>query len=98
MPSPSSPALDIDGTTIYPSDGEVYFVTIRQPKITCSTGSSPASRRRRGCSPTENKYGDQTEEQLLQSGQRQMTGAKDRATYVALRAAGFPVSRKYGRL
>ena len=42
------------------------------------------------------KYGDQTEEQLLQCGQRQMTGAKDRATYVALKAAGFPVTRKEG--
>ena len=90
------PRLDIEGTTIYPSDGEVYFVTIRQPKITMLdwfvTRQSPAAR----MLTYQNKYGDQTEEQLLQSGQRQMTGAKDRATYVALKAAGFPVSRKNG--
>jgi PDZ domain-containing protein len=90
------PRLDIEGTTIYPSDGEVYFVTIRQPKITMLdwfvTRRSPAAR----MLTYQNKYGNQTEEQLLQSGQRQMTGAKDRATYVALKAAGFPVSRKNG--
>jgi PDZ domain-containing protein len=90
------PRLDIQGTTIYPSDGEIYFVTIRQPKITMLdwlvTRNSPAAR----MMTYQNKFGDQTEEQLLQSGQRQMTGAKDRATYVALKAAGFPVSRKNG--
>ena len=93
---PVEPRLDIDGTTVYPSDGEIYFVTIRQPKITMLdwfvTRNSPAAR----MMTYENKFGDQTEEQLLQSGQRQMTGAKDRATYVALKAAGFPVSRKDG--
>ncbi len=90
------PRLDIQGTTIYPSAGEIYFVTIRQPKITMLdwfvTRNSPAAR----MMTYQNKFGDQTEEQLLQSGQRQMTGAKDRATYVALKAAGFPVSRKDG--
>ena len=42
------------------------------------------------------KYGDQSEQQLMQVGQRQMTGAKDRATYVALKEAGFDVSRQEG--
>jgi PDZ domain-containing protein len=90
------PRLQIDGTPTYPSDGQIYFVTIRQPQITfldwMVTRKSPAVRY---MSYTD-KYGDQTEEQLLQSGQRQMTGAKDRATYVALKAAGFPVTRKEG--
>jgi PDZ domain-containing protein len=93
---PVEPRVDIEGITVYPSDGEIYFVTIRQPKITMLdwfvTRNSPAAR----MMTYQNKYGDQTEEQLLQSGQRQMTGAKDRATYVALKAAGFPVSRKNG--
>jgi Lon-like protease len=90
------PRLAVDGTEVFPSDGEIYFVTIRQPKITLLdwlvTRKSPAVKY---MSYTD-KYGDQTEEQLLQSGQRQMTGAKDRATYVALQAAGFPVDRKEG--
>lgn len=90
------PRLEIDGTPTYASDGQIYFVTIRQPPITLLdwlvTRDSPAVRY---MSYTD-KYGDQSEEQLLQSGQRQMTGAKDRATYVALKAAGFDVSRKEG--
>lgn len=93
---PVEPRLEVEGTTVYPSDGEIYFVTIRQPKITMLdwfvTRDSPAAR----MLTYENKYGDQTAEQLLKSGQRQMTGAKDRATYVALKAAGFPVTRKDG--
>jgi PDZ domain-containing protein len=93
---PVAPRLEVDGTKVYPSDGEVYFVTIREPKITMldwfATHRSPATR----LLTHENKFGNQTEEELLQSGQRQMTGAKDRATYVALKAAGFPVSRKNG--
>lgn len=90
------PRLDVQGTPTYASDGQIYFVTIRQPPITLLdwlvTRESPAVRY---MSYTD-KYGDQTEEQLLQSGQRQMTGAKDRATYVALKAAGLPVERNEG--
>lgn len=90
------PRLEIEGTEIYPSDGEIYFVTIRQPKITLLdwlvTRQSPAVR----YLTYTDKFGDQTPDQLLQAGRRQMTGAKDRATYVALKAAGFPVSRKEG--
>lgn len=94
---PVAPRLRIDGTEVFGGEGDVYFVTIRQPQITMLdwfvTRNSPAAR---FMSYTD-KYGDQTEEELLQSGQRQMTGAKDRATYVALKAAGFPVKRKEGK-
>ena len=94
---PVAPRLRIDGTEVFGGTGDVYFVTIRQPQITMLdwyvTRHSPAAR---FMSYTD-KYGDQTEEELLQSGQRQMTGAKDRATYVALKAAGFPVKRKEGK-
>ncbi len=91
---PVEPRLDVVGTPTYDSDGEIYFVTIREPKITMLdwfvTRKEPAAR----FLSRVDKYGNQTEEQLLQSGQRQMTGAKDRATYVALKAAGFDVSRQ----
>ncbi len=94
---PVAPRLRIDGTQVFGGTGDVYFVTIRQPQITMLdwfiTRTSPAAR---FMSYTD-KYGDQTEEELLQSGQRQMTGAKDRAIYVALQAAGFPVKRKEGK-
>ena len=93
---PVEPRMDVEGTTTYSSDGEIYFVTIRQPKLTLLdwfvTRKSPAVR----YLTHKDKYGDKTEEQLLQSGQRQMTGAKDRATYVAFERAGFDVSRNEG--
>ncbi|MEY4174961.1 MAG: hypothetical protein RI900_2126, partial [Actinomycetota bacterium] len=91
------PRLEITGTDVFRSDGSIYFVTIRQPRITLLDWfvmrDSPAAR----FQSYSDKYGDRTEEELLQSGQRQMTGAKDRATYVALKAAGFDVSRKSGK-
>jgi PDZ domain-containing protein len=91
------PRLEISGTDVYRSDGSIYFVTIRQPPITLLDWfvmrHSPAAR----FQSYTDKYGDRTEEELLQSGQRQMTGAKDRATYVALKAAGFDVTRESGK-
>jgi PDZ domain-containing protein len=93
---PVEPRLQVKGLTTYPSKGQIYFVTIREPELTVMdylvTQHQPSVR---FMSYTD-KYGDQTEQQLLQSGQRQMTGAKDRATYVALKAAGFDVTRKNG--
>lgn len=93
---PVEPRMDVAGTPTYDSAGEIYFVTIRQPKLTLLdwfvTRKSPAVR----YMTHREKFGDKTEEQLLQSGQRQMTGAKDRATYVAFERAGFDVSRKEG--
>jgi PDZ domain-containing protein len=93
---PVEPRLKVKGVTTYPTEGQIYFVTIREPELTVMdylvTHHQPSVR---FMSYTD-KYGNQTEEQLLQSGQRQMTGAKDRATYVALKAAGFDVTRKNG--
>ena len=93
---PVEPRLSVTGLPTYPTKGQIYFVTIREPELTVMdylvTHHLPSVR---FMSYTD-KYGDQTEAQLLQSGQRQMTGAKDRATYVALKAAGFDVTRKNG--
>ena len=93
---PVEPRLVVNGATTYPSKGEIYFVTIREPKTTVldwiAIRSKPAARDM----THQEKFGNQSEQQLLQAGQRQMTGAKDRATYVALKAAGYPVTRKEG--
>ncbi len=93
---PVEPRMDVEGTETFHTAGEIYFVTIRQPKLTLLdwvvTRKSPAVR----YLTHKDKFGDKTEQQLLQSGQRQMTGAKDRATYVAFERAGFDVSRKEG--
>ena len=93
---PVEPRLQVKGMPTYPSNGKIFFVTIREPQLTLLdylvTHHEPSTR----FMSYSDKYGSQTEQQLLQSGQRQMTGAKDRATYVALKAAGFDVTRKNG--
>jgi PDZ domain-containing protein len=96
LAEPVEPRLSISGVTTYPSSKQIFFVTIREPAITMFDWlflrDNPASR---FMTHTE-KYGDQTEQQLIQAGQRQMTGAKDRATYVALKEAGLDVARQEG--
>jgi PDZ domain-containing protein len=93
---PVEPRLDVTGTPTYPSAHDIFFVTIREPSITyfdwLMSHNNPAAR----IMSHQDKFGDQSEDQLLQSGQRQMTGAKDRATYVALKAAGLDVTRQEG--
>ncbi|MBI4884744.1 MAG: hypothetical protein HY826_11905 [Actinobacteria bacterium] len=93
---PVLPRLEIEGVTTYDGDGDVYFVTIRQPPITMLdwfvTRDNKASR----FFSHRDKYGDQTEDQLVQSGQRQMRSAKDNAMYVALKAAGYDVTIREG--
>ena len=96
LAEPVEPRLSVSGVTTYPSSRQIFFVTIREPAITLFDWlflrDNPASR----LMTHVEKYGDQTEQQLVQAGQRQMTGAKDRATYVALKEAGFDVSRQEG--
>lgn len=93
---PVLPRLEIEGVPTYESEGSVYFVTIRQPPITMLdwfvTRDNKASR----FFSYRDKYGDQTEDQLVQSGQRQMRSAKDNAMYVALKAAGYDVTIEEG--
>ncbi|MEI8240582.1 MAG: S16 family serine protease [Actinomycetota bacterium] len=90
------PRLQVTGTPTYPSANDIFFVTIREPTITVFDWFIARNNPAADIITHAGKYGNQSEQQLLQSGQRQMTGAKDRATYVALKAAGFPVSRQEG--
>ena len=94
---PVEPRLAIKGATTYPSSHAFYFVTIRMPLLTMFdwffVHDLPGAR----LMTHKEKFGDQTEQQMVQAGQRQMTGAKDRATYVALKEAGFDVSRQEGQ-
>jgi len=85
------PLLSITGAPTYPSSGDAYFVTITEPDISMLdwfvTRDNDAIRFR---SYIE-KYGDRSQQQLIQAGQQQMRSAKDNAVYVALKAAGYPV-------
>ena len=93
---PVEPRLSVEGIPTFDSNGQIFFVTIREPQLTVLDWL--VARHEPSTRPLSHhdKFGSQTEEQLLQSGQHQMTSAKDRATYVALKAAGFKVTRRNG--
>ena len=93
---PVEPRMSITGADTFDTAGQVYFVTITQPNISMVdwfvTRHNPATR----LQSQRDKYGDQTQAQLFQAGQRQMRSAKDNAMYVALKAAGYPVEIQPG--
>ena len=86
------PRLSITGAPTFDTTGQIYFVTITQPSISLLdwfvTRDNGAAR----FLSYRDKYGDQSEQQLIQSGQRQMRSAKDNAVYLALKTAGYPVT------
>lgn len=93
---PVEPRLTITGAPTFDTAGQVYFVTITQPNISMVdwfvTRNNDAAR----FLSRLDKYGDQSQSQLIQAGRQQMRSAKDNAMYVALKAAGFPVEVKPG--
>ncbi len=88
--------MSITGAPTFDTAGQVYFVTITQPNISMVdwfvARHNPATR----FMSHRDKYGDQSQAQLIQAGQQQMRSAKDNAMYVALKAAGYPVQIKPG--
>lgn len=93
---PVAPRMSIIGAPTYESQGQIYFVTITEPTISLLdwfiTRDNDAAR----MLSHYDKFGDQTPQQLTQSGQQQMRSAKDNAMYVALKAAGYPVELQQG--
>ncbi len=90
------PRMSITGAPTFDSAGQVYFVTITQPNISMLdwfvARHNPAAR----FMSHRDKFGDQSQAQLIQAGQQQMRSAKDNAMYVALKAAGYPVQIEPG--
>ncbi len=86
---PVAPRVSFAGVETYPSDGAIFFVTIREPAIQVldwlGMGDDPAARLRSDV----DKFGDRTAEERLREGQRQMSGAKEYAIYIALTRAGL---------
>jgi len=95
---PVAPRLTVQGASTYPTDDRVYFVTITQPEISILDWwiirDSDATR----FMSYRDKYGEQTPQQVVQSGQRQMRTAKDNAMYVAFKAAGLDVELQPGEV
>ena len=95
---PVLPRLEIDGVPTFDPNGSIYFITIRQPPLTMLDWFVTREDKAARLWSHRDKYGDQTEDQLIQSGQRQMRSAKDNAMYVALKAAGYDVKIKQGNV
>ncbi len=95
---PVLPRLEIDGVPTFDPHGNIYFLTIRQPPISILDWFVTRHNKAARLWSHRDKYGDQTEDQLIQSGQRQMRSAKDNAMYVALKAAGYDVTIKPGNV
>jgi len=83
------PRLTITGAPTYPSDGQIYFVTVRTPELTVldwlATRVNPAAY----LASYDDLYATQTPEQSVQQGRRAMMTAKQSAEYVALKLAGY---------
>lgn len=93
---PVEPRMSITGAPTFDTAGQVYFVTITQPNISMLDWFVARGNHATRLWSHRDKYGDQSQAQLIQAGQRQMRSAKDSAMYVALRAAGYPVELTSG--
>ncbi|CAB4869355.1 unannotated protein [freshwater metagenome] len=92
------PRLTLSGVTRYHADGELLFVTIREPQL--SLLSWFMFRHDNDIHPlTYNDInGNGTPQQQTSRGRRQMVTAKQAAEYVALKKLGFPIDMKPGNI
>jgi Lon-like protease len=86
---PVEPRLTIDGPTTYSSDGEVLFVTVRDPEL--SLLQWWVGRNNPAVDPKSyaDLFATETPQQQTTRGQRDMRTAKQTAEYVALHRLGF---------
>ncbi len=92
------PLLSIDGPTTYESDGQVLFVTVRQPELSMLQWwigrENPAIAER----SYADLYATETPQQQTSRGQRDMRTAKETAEYVALLRLGFDAKLTQGEV
>ncbi len=90
--------LTLEDVQRYPADGQILFVTIRQPEL--SLFSWLMFRGDDNISPRtyEDIYGTSTPQQLQTRGRRQMFTAQQAAEYVALSKLGFPIEKQPGAI
>jgi PDZ domain-containing secreted protein len=85
-----APRISFDAVERHPADGEILFVTVREPQVTLldwfiardEPAVSPRSH--------EDKFGVQTPDQKREVNQVMMRTAKENAEYVALSKLGYP--------
>ncbi len=86
---PVEPRLSIEGPTVYGSDGQVLFVTVRSPEL--SMLQWWVGRNNPAVSPKSysDLFATETPQQQTTRAQRDMRTAKETAEYVALSRLGF---------
>ena len=85
--------VDLQDVESYPVDGDILFVTIRQPELSLLSwlmfrGDDDIQLR-----TYEEVYGTRTPQQVQTRGRRQMFTAQQAAEFVALSKLGFPVDK-----
>lgn len=86
-----APRLSFDAVERYDADGELLFVTVREPEITLLDWIIGKDEPEVRLLSSEEKFGVQTPEQQRQFNVQLMRTAKETAEYVALDHLGYPV-------
>ena len=87
---PVGPRISFDAVPRYEAEGELMFVTIRQPKVTLLDHFIGHDQQEIQPLSFEDRYGVQTPSQQQQFNQQMMRTAKETAEYVALSKLGYP--------
>jgi PDZ domain-containing protein len=90
------PRLEIEGAENFDTDGEIFFVTITQPRLRLLdwfiVRKHPASQ----LLSYRDVFGDNTPQEQRQQGFQSMRTAKETAEFVALQKLGYPVELVLG--
>lgn len=93
VPSDADPVADrlaFDAVKRYRADGQLLFVTVREPEITMLDWLVGRNEHEVSLLSYTDKFGEQTPEQQRQFSVEMMRSAKETAEYVALSKLGYP--------
>lgn len=93
---PVEPRISFDAVERYPANGEVLFVTIRQPEVTLLDHFIGRDQLEVQPLSYEQRYGVQTPSQQQTFNAQMMRTAKETAEYVALSYLGYPAKLVLG--
>ena len=88
--------LDLEGVQRYRADGEILFVTIREPQLPLLSWLMFHDDDDIDTKTHDEIFGTSTPQQVAVRGQRQMISAQQSAEYAALSKLGYPIDLKPG--
>ena len=92
------PRLSFADAKRYRADGEILFVTIRQPQLSVLSWFMVRNENDVRLLTNEEANGNGTSQQQSVRGRRQMVSAKQAAEYAALTKLGYPIKLKQGSI